>query len=61
MRRSSVLAVLALAAMTSDAAGDLGVGDSAPAVSAEKLLNTKLKSLDDLKGKLVLFEYFAWW
>ncbi len=61
MHRSTVLAVLALAALSSDAAGDLGVGDTAPAVSAEKLLNTKVKNLDDLKGKLVLYEYFAWW
>ncbi len=61
MRRSSVLAALAVAALATDALGDLAVGDSAPSIDVQKLLNTKIASLDEVKGKLVLYEYFAFW
>jgi len=61
MSRRSVLSLIALAALSPAAAGDLKVGDGAPEIEAEKLLNTEVKSLKELKGKLVLYEYFAWW
>ena len=37
------------------------VGDKAPKIEAKALANTKVKSLDRLKGRLILYEYFAHW
>ncbi|MCB9834058.1 MAG: hypothetical protein H6807_16475 [Planctomycetes bacterium] len=37
------------------------IGETAPKIEADELINTKLKSTADLKGKLVLVEFFAHW
>lgn len=37
------------------------VGEKAAKIEADELINTKYKSVDDLKGKLVLIEFFAYW
>ena len=52
------LAVICLAAGTPR---EVGVGDKAPEIKADKLLNTKLSSTKDLKGSLVLLDFFAHW
>lgn len=50
-----------LCALGSAATAEVAVGDKAVAIQAEKIVNTKLKSLKELKGSLVLYEYFAHW
>ena len=37
------------------------VGDKAPAIKINKVLDPKFKSMAELKGRLVLYEYFQHW
>lgn len=37
------------------------VGQKAPPIEAKSLDNTSLRSLDALRGKVVLYEFFAFW
>lgn len=37
------------------------VGQKAPPLEPKSFENTTLKSLDALKGKVVLYEFFAYW
>lgn len=48
-------------ALASSATAEVAVGDPAVKIEADKLVNTKFKSLKDLKGSLILYEYFAYW
>lgn len=50
-----------LCALSTSASAEVKVGDKAAPVKVDKLANTKFKSLKDLKGSLVLYEYFAHW
>jgi uncharacterized lipoprotein YajG len=43
------------------ASAQLKVGDKAPVIKADSILHPKMKSLAEVKGKLVLYEYFAYW
>lgn len=60
---SLLLAGSALPAVlpAASAVDGIGVGDSAPSIGAKKLSNTKFRSLDQLKGRLILLEYYAHW
>ncbi len=40
---------------------EVKVGDKAAEIKADKILNSKLKSLKEVRGSLVLYEYFAYW
>ena len=60
MTRFSLALVMSLA-LGLNAAAQVEVGDSAPKISPEKFLNTNIKTLSKLKGKLVLYEFFAHW
>ena len=51
---------LALAAFALPIRADV-VGKSLPAVELEGYSQTKAKSLDDLLGRAVLVEFFAYW
>ncbi len=48
-------------AVAAIAGAQVKVGDRAPRIAAEKLGNTTLTSLAQLRGKAVLYEYFAFW
>ena len=62
MQVRSGLRVIAVALLAASAAlGQVKVGDKAPPIKAKELLNAKIKSLDELKGRLILVEYFAYW
>ncbi len=61
MRRLVILAIVVAGLATPAAFGQLKVGDKAPSIKAKELLNTKIKSLDELKGRVILLEYFAHW
>ncbi len=37
------------------------VGDKMPKIQTEEFTNTKIKSVGDFKGKLMLVEFFAFW
>jgi hypothetical protein len=50
-----------LCALSANALAEIKVGDKAPVIKAEKLANTKFKSLKEIKGSLVLYDYFAHW
>jgi hypothetical protein len=56
-----IAAVIAVAAACASAGAQLKVGDKAPAIKADEILHPKVKSLAETKGKLVLYEYFAYW
>ena len=37
------------------------IGDKFPAIKVDSILHPKLKSLAEVKGRLVLYEYFQHW
>jgi hypothetical protein len=37
------------------------IGDKAPPIKADSIINGKLKSLSELRGRLVLYDYFQHW
>ena len=55
-----LLPALALAAAPLAPVG-VGVGDPLPEVSLEGFTQTKAESFEDLAGRAVLFEFFAYW
>lgn len=63
--RSSLFRIAGIGALTCALAGgafaEVAVGDKAVPIQAEKIVNTKFKSLKELKGSLILYEYFAHW
>lgn len=59
---SRSLAVIALSCMiATGAAAEVKVGDKAVPIEADKIVNSKIKKLKELKHSLVLYEYFAYW
>ena len=40
---------------------DVKVGDKMPALDVDTIGNSKLKSLAELRGRLILYEYFQHW
>ena len=52
---------LLLAFAASGVAQELQIGDKFPKIPTEEMTNTKYKAAADLKGKLVLVEFFAHW
>ena len=67
MRRSTsftqvgVVLAGALFCATLTAGAQIEVGDQALKVEAKHLANTKIKSLASLRGRLILYKYFAYW
>ena len=63
MKRNKTLLTLVLLACLGapSLAQTVGVGDKMPKIQTEELVNTKLKSVSDFKGKLLLVEFFAYW
>jgi len=63
--KKSMIRIIGVSALLSALAGganaEVKVGDKAAPIKVDKLANTKFKSLKDLKGSLVLYEYFAHW
>jgi len=59
--RDGVALAAALVCATLAAGAQIEVGDQALKVEAKSLANTKIKSLASLRGRLVLYEYFAYW
>jgi hypothetical protein len=55
----TLLAALMSACCVLDA--QVKVGDKAPAIKVDSILHPKMKSISEAKGKLVLYEYFAFW
>ena len=55
----ALAAALVVAALSADA--QIEVGDPAVKLEAKSLANTKIKSLASLRGRLVLYEFFAYW
>ena len=39
----------------------VAIGEKAPIPEADEIFNGKIKRLSDLKGRLVLYEFFAHW
>lgn len=52
--------VLALAAFAAPSPADV-VGKTVPPLALEGFTQTKARSADDLLGRAVLFEFFAYW
>lgn len=50
-----------LCALSTNSLAEVKVGDKAAPIKVDKLANTKFKNLKELKGSLVLYEYFAHW
>jgi hypothetical protein len=59
--RQSLLAAVALAILSSPLLAGGGVGSQLPPVELEGYTNTKATSFDDLLGRTVLIEFFAYW
>lgn len=59
IRKALMGAVLLV--LTLSLTGLAQVGEKAPKIEAGELLNTTYKKTDELKGKLVLVEFFAYW
>ncbi|MEY2742079.1 MAG: hypothetical protein RIS21_447 [Planctomycetota bacterium] len=57
----TILSVVLALAMTCAVGAQVKVGDKAVWPEAKALGFTKMKSLNEGKGKLVLLEYFAYW
>ena len=53
--------VILLALVASTGSAQLDVGDKAPEIKVSEFGNTKIKSLSELKGRLILYEFFAHW
>ncbi len=53
--------LLLAAALATVLGAQVKVGDRAPRVAPEKLGNTTITSLGQLRGKAILYEYFAYW
>lgn len=52
---------LTMMAIPTETLAQAKIGARALKVPASKLLNTELQSLDKLKGRLILYEFFATW
>jgi hypothetical protein len=59
--RSLAVAALAFALLGTPLCAQLAVGAVAPKVEPDKLINTEFRSLDELQGRLILYEFFAHW
>jgi len=59
--RVGVALAAALVCATLSAGAQIEVGQPALKVEAKSLANTKIKSLAALQGRLVLYEFFAYW
>jgi len=57
----SMIALAALLLLSGAASAAVAVGDEAPAVKADEILDPSIKSLKDLEGRLILYEFFAHW
>ncbi|MFT7617882.1 MAG: hypothetical protein ACI97A_001521 [Planctomycetota bacterium] len=61
IRNKTILTLTLLACFAAvSGAQKIGIGDTMPKIPTEELINTKFKSPADLKGKLVLVEFFRW-
>lgn len=47
--------------LTAAAPAQVEVGDKAPAIETTAVSNSDLCSLDALRGRVVLYEFFAFW
>ncbi|MAE65674.1 MAG: hypothetical protein CMJ18_15505 [Phycisphaeraceae bacterium] len=61
MRTRAFIATVALTIVTAAPAQTLFIGAPAPKVEARHLVNTKIRSLDELRGRVILYEFFATW
>ena len=59
--RGGVALAAAFVCVTLAAEAQIEVGDPALKIEAKSLANTKIKSLASLRGRLVLYEFFAYW
>lgn len=61
-KKTTFLTLTLLASLAAASFGQkLELGAKAPKIPTEELINTKFKSPADLKGKLMLVEFFAFW
>ena len=47
--------------LTAAASAQVEVGDKAPAIETTAIGNSELCSLDAFRGRVVLYEFFAYW
>ncbi len=62
IKNGSLLTLALLACLTATSFSQtLDVGDKMPKIPTEEIINSKLTSMRDFKGKLLLVEFFAYW
>ena len=59
--KTSLALVLLLALCGTTAAQSVQIGDPFPKIKIEEFTNTRAKSMNAFKGKLLLVEFFAFW
>jgi hypothetical protein len=60
IRKRALALVFALAALAAPSTAD-AVGKTVPPIALEGFTQTKAKSYEDLLGRAVLVEFFAYW
>jgi hypothetical protein len=59
--RVGVALAAALVCATLTVGAQIEVGSPALKIEAKSLANTKIKSLASLRGRLILYDFFAYW
>ena len=53
--------ILALLLLGAPLVAQVAVGQKAPTIDADEILDSGVKSLSELDGRLILYEFFAYW